>query len=85
MAIDSAAKRQSAAFFGCPIFPQTLIPDGVISTPDRQDLVWQYRGIAASEAEYTTLSVESVSITDYDVDVSITDYDVTPTAKYRID
>ena len=84
MAIDTAAKRQSAAFFGCPIFPQTLIPDGSINAADRQDLVWQYRGIAASALSYAEISVESISITDYGVTATVTDYGVTATARNKV-
>ena len=81
MAIDSQAKRQSTLFFGLPVYPQTLAPDGSIADGDLQDILWCYNGIEVQTITetYTTLSVETVSITDYDITTSVTDYDVTPT------
>lgn len=51
MAIDSAAKRLSMLFF-VGHRKGRLIPDGIIASPDFQDLLGFYRGIqAAAPAE----------------------------------
>jgi hypothetical protein len=43
MAIDTAAKRVSALRKTLPL------PDGALSQPDRQHVLWQYTGILAIE------------------------------------
>lgn len=44
MAIDTRAKRQSAAQIGCPL-PVSVLPSGAIAQADRQQISWTYRGI----------------------------------------
>jgi len=46
MAIDTRAKRQSAA--GLKPFKKTLIPDGTIDAWDRTHIACLYRGIAVA-------------------------------------
>lgn len=48
MAIDSHAKRRSAAGVVSPWSPPALLPDGTIAALDRQHAGWSYAGIAAS-------------------------------------
>ena len=44
MAIDSRAKRQSAAWVGYP-GPPSILPSGSIDGAARQQIAWTYRGI----------------------------------------
>lgn len=44
MAIDTRAKRQSAAWVGFP-GPVSILPAGAIDQPARQQAGWTYRGI----------------------------------------
>lgn len=46
MAIDTRAKRQSAANCGCPL-PTSYLPTGTIDAPGRETVSWTYAGIAA--------------------------------------
>lgn len=45
MAIDTAAKRASAAWVGYP-GPVSIIPSGTIDVAARQQISWTYNGIA---------------------------------------
>jgi hypothetical protein len=83
MAIDSAAKRKSVLFF----FGHRkgrLIPDGTISSVDKQDIVGFYRGIAASAVGLFTVTLESVSTPQPTVTPSVSQPTVTETVKNRI-
>jgi hypothetical protein len=46
MAIDTRAKRQSAAWVGFP-GPVSVLPAGAIDQPARHQIGWAYRGILA--------------------------------------
>lgn len=48
MAVDTAAKRQSALTFGLP-FMRGLIPDGTLDQGDRQNAAFGYSAILAGE------------------------------------
>ena len=56
MAIDTAQKRQSAAFGIIP-FPTTLIPDGTIDQGDRQWVGWTYAGLVEAAAAVTATRI----------------------------
>ena len=47
MAIDTRAKRQSAAQVGAPL-PPSVLPDGSLNAADRSQIGWTYRGIAVT-------------------------------------
>lgn len=47
MAIDSRAKRQSAAWVGAPL-SVSILPAGTINAPARQQISYTYRGIAVT-------------------------------------
>jgi hypothetical protein len=47
MAIDTRAKRQSAAWVGFP-GPVSVLPAGAIDQAARQQIGWTYRGILTS-------------------------------------
>ena len=47
MAIDSAAKRQSAMMVFVPIHSRVPLPDGTVGQIDRQTLIMMYGGILA--------------------------------------
>ena len=47
MAIDTLRKRASVITVGLqPFNPADILPDGSLSSFDRQQLCWDYRGIA---------------------------------------
>ena len=48
MAIDTAAKRCSAATVGPPTTGKPILPGGGVTAADRQDVNWLYRGILAT-------------------------------------
>lgn len=50
MAIDSRAKRQSAAWTGFP-GPVSILPTGVFTQAVRQQIGWTYRGILVEHVD----------------------------------
>jgi len=50
MAIDTAAKRRSAASAGWPFTPPGVTPDAAKPAAWRQQAGWGYSGVAAGEA-----------------------------------
>lgn len=48
MAVDTAAKRQSAFYFLRAFSPRTQFPDGVIDQGDRQTALISYSGVLAA-------------------------------------
>lgn len=50
MAIDSEQKRKSVATVGPPINAPSVVPDGSLTNPDRQQIAWSYSGIQAGGA-----------------------------------
>lgn len=64
MAIDSAAKRKSVAAIGGTFFVgPVVVPDGSLSTFDRQVIGYGYGGLAASESVFATfVGIQNVSM-----------------------
>lgn len=63
MAIDTAAKRRSAASI-LPIIKAGLIPDGAIGASDRTAVAWLYSGISI-EGAVTAIHMKQV----FDIDL----------------
>lgn len=78
MAVDTRDKRASALGVGRPGLFQTPTPDGTLSTLDRQQVCFSYRGIAAAApsvdleaVQATRLGLDGVPNTFFPDDVSV--------------
>lgn len=80
MAIDSQAKRMSAAMLVMPCYPVTIVPSGAVTEADRQAAAWIYMGIAAL-AVYAEVRLYSITIDRPDFALAID----RPTMKLSVD
>lgn len=63
MAIDTAAKRRSAAAIK-PIHKGGIIPDGTIDASDRATIAWLYSGISIVSAIIALTFTDTLDIAD---------------------